>query len=792
MSSRDTDLLGRLGDGETIEAVCAEAGMTQDEFDAWWRRTTQARAAARRGEVQLDVTAQVTIERDEQGIPHIFAENDHDLFYGFGWAMAEDRLFQLDWLRRRGLGRLAEIIGPEGVELDTIARTVGLNRIAAAEWERLSPAVQQTLKAFSAGINAYIASCEEGLFPIEFDLLRYRPEPWSPIDCLAIENEFRWYLTGRFPIICMPELAKRVLGPGPLYQDYLLGECDAESILHPGEYPRDANGSFEPVGETVNDPDATTGSNNWVLAGSRTVSGHPLLGSDPHIAFDAVSCWYEAHLYGGSFHVAGMAYVGMPAIMVGRNERVAWGITNNICSQRDLYQEQTDDAHPGCFLYDGQWEAARQLEEVIKVRGGEPITKTIRFSRNGPIVDEILPPPANETGPVALKWLGASQGGWLTAMLDMDQAKSAAEFRAALRPWHVPTFSMVFADVEGRIGYQSSGRIPQRSVEERGYRPGWDPEHQWLGLIPFEEMPGLDAPARGWIATANNRVAPPDFPRPLTGRWSSGWRAQRIRQMIDAREKHAPTDMRDMHQDCMNLRAADTVESLVATLREHGTPDMQPAIECLAAWDFQSTADSVAAAIFNVFFTHWCRHVAAARFDAAAVPLMSKGVEGCATRLLAADHADWFDNGDRVSHMVAAFTETLHDLADRCGPDMKSWTWGKLHRLPLRHWLSSRGDLGKLLDHGGDGVRGDMSTVCNTGPGPDWLAVSGAGYRLVADLSTSPPALMAIDAQSQSGQSGSPHYGDQFSDWIAGKYHVLKLEKSPGISDSALVLVPRT
>ncbi len=390
------------------------------------------------GSRRTGVRRAVQIVRDEWGIPSIRADNDDDLFFGFGYAMAQDRLFQLDFLRRKGAGRLSEILGPDGSELDylarfvwlrnvfewdLLARTVGIRRIAEAEWTALPEETRTVLRSFSAGINAVIEESRDRL-PIEFDLLDYRPEPWTPIDCLTIEGEFRWYLTGRFPVIVMPELTRRALGDGPLYRAFLEVESDAESILPPGSYPRGRAGS-QPVGTAVGDPQGG-GSNNWVISGRLSATGKPMVASDPHIAFEAVSCWYEVHLHGGSFNVAGMAYAGMPAVMFGRNQHVAWGCTNNICSQRDLYQEKTDPAYPNCYLYDGQWEPARQLDEVIAVKGSPPVRKTIRFSRNGPIVDEVLPAAARHTGPVSLKWLGAYRGGWLTALLGMDRAESAS------------------------------------------------------------------------------------------------------------------------------------------------------------------------------------------------------------------------------------------------------------------------------------------------------------------------------------------------------------------------------
>src|SRR5262249_14035849 len=260
----------------------------------------------------------------------------------------------------------------------------------------------------------------------------------------------------------------------PLYRDFTTAEADDESILFPGEYPTPPRWTGDPGGAVGGD---SGGSNNWVLAGVRTATGKPLVASDPHIPYHAVSIWHEVHLAGGSFNVAGVALAGMPAVMIGRSERVAWGITNNICSQRDLYQEKTDSAHPGCFLHDGRWEPWTERQEDVFVRqasgtGLERVRRTIRSSRNRPIVDEILPPEARHTAPVSLRWLGTESCGWLPALLGMNRAANCRDFREAARSWSVPTFNLVFADVEGNIGFQSVGRIPLRKKRERGYRPG--------------------------------------------------------------------------------------------------------------------------------------------------------------------------------------------------------------------------------------------------------------------------------------------------------------------------------
>ena len=770
------DRLRRLGAGESIQSLCAASGMSRQQLDDWWRDEIRSRVPDMEARHELAVKRPVRIERDSWGIPHISAEDDLDLFFGYGFAMAQDRLFQLDYLRRKGQGRLAEILGPDGAESDLLVRTVGLPGIAVEEESRLPEEVAQRLQAFSDGINAWMERSYASL-PIEFDLLDYEPEPWTPAASLAIQVEFQWYLTGRFPVIVIPELAKRRLPDPALYRAFLQGESDEESILHAGDYaPRPRQSAADPaLGPSGGDPCEGEGSNNWVIAGSRTRSGKPLLASDPHIAFAAVSCWYGVHLRSPSLRVAGTGYAGVPAVMIGRNQRVAWGVTNNICSQRDLYREKTDPGHPGCFLYDGHWEPARQRTEEIKVKGAPSLTLTVRHSRNGPIVDSVLPPLAKGTGPVSLRWLGAEDSGWLPALQRMNRADSADHFRQALEKWIMPTWNLVFADVDGNIGQQSTGRIPIRRIWERGYRPGWDPNHQWDGCIPFEGMPALRNPERGWIATANNRPAPDDFPYPLSGTWSSGHRARRVRQRIEGRTDLTREQLVEIQHDVLSLRARECLPHLLQILDEQG-PENEEAVEELRGWDGRMETGSAGASIFETFFTHWSRTVAGERFPEEEVELVSGAIGGLASQLLREDPVGWFRRQPRRSAVVRAWRDALGELSRRRGPEVSGWTWGQAHRIHLRHVLSGRGDLGRLLDRGGQPVKGNGITVCNTGYDPNWGATMGANFRMIADLGSPEAGLWTVDAQGQSGHPGSPHYCDQLSHWLEARYHTLALE----------------
>lgn len=781
-------ILQRLGAGESLAAIRASTGLSDGQMTDWWQTECASRVPSMTGSLPAAVTESVEIVRDEQGIPHIFAANDTDLFLGLGVAMAQDRLWHLDYLRRKSTGRLAEILGADALPNDVLARTVGLNRIAAAEVAALPPETLALLEALARGINLVIENSREAL-PIEFELLDYQPEPWQPLDSVAIWVEFRWYLTGRLPVIALPELASRTLGDAKLLQAFFTPEAGDESILPIGSYPAAAIGS-EAVGSVVGDPEEGVGSNNWVVDGSRTHSGAPLLASDPHVPFGALSWWYEAHLCGGSFNVTGATYIGVPTVLFGRNEQVAWGLTNNICSQRDLYQEQVDPAHPDAFFYDGVWEPARALTEIIAIRGGEFVSKTIRFSRNGPIVDDLLPSPMQATGPVALRWVGATPCDEITPMLAASRTPNSAAFRAALHDWIAPTWSFIFADMAGDIGYQCVGRIPIRHNWARGYRPGWDPAHQWQGVIPYAGMPALTNPAGGWIRTANNRTAPPDFPYPLSGTWSSGHRAERIRHLLEAQPHFAREDFVRMHYDVRSQRAAEAVPPLLAVLAHATDPQIQAAATILAAWDYHMGADQVGAALFEVFFRHWSRAVAAARFPADTVLLMADVIGGLALALLSTDDAGWFAHEDREAQIHNALRATVDELTTTLGPAMDQWTWGRLHTITLRHPLSGRGDLATLLDRGGYALSGNAFTVCNTGSDATYGANAGASYRLIADLDSSPPVLWGMDTAGQSGHPGSAHYCGQLAAWLTQSYHPLPLARAGIVETQRLVLQP--
>ena len=785
MNKSDKDMLLRLGAGGLISAICKDAGLTRAEFDQWWAEQTSGRVPSMEGTRTVSgLSGQVDIVRDEWGVPHVLADSDDDLFFGYGYTTVQDRLWQLDYYRRKARGRLSEVVGPSGIEIDTVSHTIGLSRTAEANLARFPEKTKRRLAAYTSGINTFMEESRSNL-PIEFDLLGYEPEEWTPLDSVAIWQEFRWYLTGRLPIIAIPELAKRVLGEGPLLDLFLTGEAEDESIVPEDSYPSVRMGGV-PVGEVVGDPDEGIGSNNWVVSGRKSTSGAPMVASDPHIAFGAVSCWYEVHLYGPEMNVAGAGYVGVPGIVFGRNETLAWGVTNNICSQRDIYQEQEHPDQPGHFRFGDEWRPAKQETVEIAVKGGNTRTISITRTHNGPIADALLPETLRTTDKVSAKWLGTGFGDEITCMLDLAAARDCDEAREALRDWIVPTWSYVFGDVEGHIGYQAVGRVPIREQWNREYRPGWDPAHQWRGFIPYDALPALSDPAEGYARSANNRTAPEDYPYPLSGTWSSGYRALRIRQLLEEKEQLSREDFARIQTDTLSMRAVEVLPSLVETLRGSSDPRVLEAAGFLGEWNARMDVDEVGASIFDLFFAEFTTAVAAERFSGEEIPLVAGAISGFAVRLL--DNYEFGGSPPRNETIVTCMVRAIDALTERLGPDMAEWSWGRIHRITLNHLLSDRGDLSDLLRRGGQPVGGNGITVSNTGFDPNYLASIGANWRHNADLAEDPPGLWAVDATGQSGHPGSPHYGDQLTEWLAGRHHYLPLDSERARAQAAQTL----
>ena len=801
MSRTDAERLRALGRGMGIAELCEAEGWERPTFDTWWLRQAEELLPDFDGVIEAAVAAEVSIVRDARGVPHCFAEADADLFVAYGYSMALDRLFQLDMQRRKGHGRLAALIGRDGLEHDRVAHTMGLPGLAAAELDRLDDETRALHDRFAAGIELAVSGMADRL-PIEYALLGAAWEPWTALDSVACGMAWRWQFTGRPHAIAGPELLRRVLDDDRLVEAILAAEREADTPTLPPDAPYPASPPAELGIAHESGPRAGSelpamagdvpGSNNWVMSGSWSRSGSPLMASDPHMPYESFSAFYEVGLHSATFDAVGAGMVGVPGMVMGRNRRTAWGFTNNAVSLRDLYQERASES-VGAYEYDGLPVQARRERIDIEVRDEPSVAIEVERTERGPVIDAILPEAARETGPVSMRWLGADDCKLPAALLRLTRADSVRDALAAVRGWLVPSFGLVLADVDGDIGFVATGRVPLRSRATRTYRSGWDPADHWVGLIPDEAMPQAVNPSRGWLTSANNRLAPDDYPYPQSGTWTEGYRVRRVGSLIEALEAHGAdrSTLTAMHQDVLVSRAEDVLDSTLDLLAPGRDGREQHALELLRTWDQRAAADSAGAAIFEVFFHRWAQAVMAERVaDAQLADYLANWALGVAARLLGADDLGWFATGRHGPLARATFAAALDEIEDVLGPDIEHWRWGALRPLRLRHPLGFIGGLSELLDVPVGEVGGDMTSLSNSGfdgsrpsgPGINgsygWRPQNGAGYRLEVDLGEQPPAAWAITLESQSAMIGSRHNDDQVADFLSGRTQRLALDRA--------------
>jgi penicillin G amidase len=706
----------------------------------------------------------IEILRDRAGIPHLYAETTHDAYFGLGFAMAQDRLWQMDRLRRRALGRQAEILGPDYVDSDLVHRAVGIPAIAEREVEQIDERTRDILEHFVRGINHHIESSLHDL-PVEFALLDYEPEPFAVSDVIAILRGLWWSLNGRLYTLANAEAAR--LLPEHLRAAFLEPEAPEMRILPPN--------TMYPAVESVHDGRVGmsdgTGSNNWAVSGTRTSSGKAILCGDPHQPFWVPSSWYEYAIHGPEDDAAGAAPAGVPGLWWGTNGTIAWSLTNNAASTRDLYREQLHPTDRTLYRDGATWRRFDEYEVEIAVRGQPTVRHTQRATVRGPIVNRHLPP-IDEEGdpPLALRWVGQEHLDDIRAAIAIGRAQDWNSFRAAVRDWSVAVFNFVYADVEGHVGYQCAGRVPLRGRVTRGYRDANEPADAWRGYIPFDGLPHAFDPPAGFVASANERVAPDDYPYPLHGAFGAGHRGQRIREVLEAQPLFDRDQAIALQNDLKSTRAERLCPPLVERLAHTTHANSALLRDALATWDYRYTLDSVAPTLFETFMDVWQTRVVAARFPSR-VRAQVQSQTGAAARLIERGDLDWF-SGDLQAELSAAAGDTLNTVRARFGADPAGWRWDAVHEAHWRHPLSRLDRPG--LDIGPAPVDGGADTVRNTGP---FGAPSGAEYRIVVDFAE-PDRFLAVQNIGNSGQPDSPHYADQFSAWLAGTYHVVSLRRS--------------
>jgi penicillin amidase len=697
------------------------------------------------------ISGRVEILRDRAGVPHIYASTTPDLWFGVGLAMAQDRLWQMDRLRRRALGRQAEILGAAYVASDIAHLTVGIDQIATREAAALDEKTHTICTAFVAGINRQVELYGREL-PPEFGRLGYTPEPFAVRDVVAIARGIWWSLNGRIDRIVAAEAAR--LLPEAYRGLYLTPEASEHRVL------QNAVGT-----------DDATGSNNWALHGSRTASGKPLLCGDPHQPFWVPSSWYEYALHGPEDSAAGAGHPGFPGMWWGSNGTVAWAITNNMATTRDMYVEEVDPHNSSRYRDGDTWHAFDERHLSIKVRGEAARPLTIRSTVRGPLVNALVPSldPAGDP-PLSLRWVGMEHMDDIRASVAVTRAKDWAGFREALRDWAVAIFNFVYADVNGHIGYQMAGRIPIRGRVVPGFRDANAAADQWQGYIPYDEMPRMYDPPSGYVASANQRIVPDDWPQPIYGAYSQGHRGVRLEQALGGKATQDHAANVRLQNDVKNCRAERLCPHIIRHLGASTDQASAQLKRVLGDWDYRYTLTSVAPTIFEAFMALWQREVISQHLDERLLDLTHQQT-GLGANLLEDPSIAYFADGT-TPHVVAVAQRTLDTLRARLGDNDAAWQWGRLHQA---HWHHPVGDA--TFDIGPSEVDGGSHTLRNTGGElPPHAASSGAEYRIVVDFSA-PESFLAVQNIGNSGVPDSPHYKDQFEPWLRGEYHTVQLRR---------------
>ncbi len=754
----------------------------------------QARAALSQtsGTIRLaGLNKPVTVLRDPWGIPHIYAETQDDLFFAQGFVAAQDRMFQLDLWRRAGEGKLAEILGPQAVERDRIARLLRYRGDMEAEYASYAPDAKSILEAFTRGINAYLETHRDRL-PIEFELAGFRPEPWTPEVCLTRIASLG--VSGNADTEALRAVLVRELGTAAVEE---VLATDPPRRL---EVPEGLD--LEGIGENLISGLAAAGSgvrferrdgsNNWVVDGALSATGKPLLANDPHRAITIPSLRWMVHLVGPGWNVIGAGEPALPGVAAGHNERVGFGFTIVDIDQQDLYAEEIHPEDPKLYRSRGRWVPFRIERERIAVKGAEPVEVELKFTEHGPV---ILEQPERRRA-WALRWVGSEPGtaGYLGS-LSLNRARNWPEFLEALERWKVPAENLVYADVEGNIGWQAAGLAPVRD----GWSgllpvPGGEGLYEWRGFLPLSELPREENPPRHFLATANHNIQPPGYRHELGYEPAAPFRFQRIVELLSQPgRKFTVADFERLQHDEVSLPARD----LTALLRQipAPAPDLQPWIQRLTAWDGTLSRDSAEAAVYEIWLSKLPEEVFKPRLPAE----LWKAAGGAfsTNRVLPVvknPTPRWFGDDPRAGRdaaLLAALRAALATARERLGEDPAKWRWGALHTTAFRHPLAStREDLAALFDlpsfeRGGDG------TTVNASAGANFTVSFGASFREILDLSDWDRSV-ATSVPGQSGQPLSPHYGDLLPLWAEGRYFPLlfsreRIEKE---SRERLVLEP--
>ncbi len=744
-------------------------------------------------------SAPVSILRDRYGIPRIAARNERDAYFALGYVHAQDRFFQMEFMRRLGAGRLSEVVGSSTLSIDRWMRVLGLYRLAEASLNRLSPQVVDGLEAYADGVNAYLDS-HFGLVSVELAIMLTVPEKWRPADSLVWGRLMGMRLSGNSHAETLRARLSDLLPPervDELWPDIARDAPPTISALgRAGRFPSlfaDWPAAIAPV----------TASNVWAVSGSQTASGRPILANDPHLGYRAPGLWYLARIETPGLTLVGATVPGVPMTILGHNGSIAWGLTTTDSDTQDLFLERVDPLDPNRYLTpEGSLPFGMRVER-IGVRGGEDATLVVRSTRHGPVISDVDEKAAGIAGSghvVALAAAALREDDMTgEAVWRLNRARGWEDFNAALASFHAPHQNVVYADTAGNIGIVAPGRVPIRRAGDGLYPvPGWTGEHDWTGFIPYPELPRLFNPASGRIVNANHPVVGPDYPYRLGHGDTPHYRATRIHALLDSGGSRTPAGAGAMQNDSVSLAARELLPEMLRVVRE--TDPRSGAVGRLRAWD--GTMDRRRAE--PLIFVAWLRALNRRLYGDETGEVFEDmwRLRPVFVRRTLERGAAWCDDvatpaRETCGEIVgAALDDALSELRARFGDDLADWRWGDAHYAHFRHpvfgWLpviERIADIRVPADGGAFTVnRGQHRSARDDAP---YASVHGAGYRAVYDLSDLDRSLF-IQATGQSGHLTSPHYRDLTPLWRDGVFLTLgPIAADADEAISLLTLMPR-
>ena len=787
----------------------------------------------------------VEIVRDGEGIPHIYAGNEHDLFFAQGYVHAQDRFWQMDFWRHIGAGRLSEMFGDSQVDTDLFLRSLDFTGLAEQELAMLDTGQRAILEAYADGVNAFVGSRSPSQISLEYSILPlqasgYEIEPWTPINTLTWAKVMSWDLSWNM----LEEIDRAVLSEGmpverveQLYPEYpsehpvIIAADQATTTESPtAALPKDAMAALGSAGARARDVWAITGggsagigSNNWVLGGSHTESGLPILANDPHLAIQMPSIWYQNALHctdpadACPYQVIGFSFAGTPGVVLGHNEHLAWGVTNQSADTEDLFIEKVNPDNPAQYEYQGEWVDMEVRPETIAVAGGDDIEYAVMVTRHGPVISDTYLGSALFEGSalelpdqyvVSLAWQTLQPSTLVEAIIGMNRAENHEEFRDALSKWDIAGQNMVYADLEGNIAYQATGELPVRASGDGSWPvPGWTGEHEWTGVVPFEEMPALFNPPADYIATANNPVVRSGGVPFFSVDANYGYRAARIEAMIEASPTgFSVTSAQELQMDGYDGGAPHVIPHLLAVdSQDDSVTAIQAVIEPWTSGPnaFLAAPDSAGCAAYQAVWAHLLRLTFHDEIPEDYWPDGGSRWFTVMGELLERPDDPFWDDirtetvEDRDLILAQAMIDANAELSGLLGDDPESWRWGDLHAASFENltfgqsgiapveWLFNRTAPNRV--GGSDDIVNAVGFHPPDGYGVDWIP----SMRMVIDLSDL-TASTSVNSTGQSGHAFHRNYADMLASWTDGIHHPMRWTRGQ-VEDGAqgtLTLLP--